>query len=84
LADAVLDAGVAAMSQLEAGDAVRHYSPSRVGYKSGVTPAVLGLKKRQGGTGVGTFAPADDPGAGRPGRKVEHAGELGQVSAVSF
>ena len=40
------------------------------------------LEQRQGGAGVGVLPSDDDPHPGRPGRQVEHAGDLHNVTVL--
>ena len=78
-ADAVLDAGAAAVAQLQDGDVVAVL----VGDKARVPVAVL-VEDRELRAGVRALAAADQPGALRPRGQIDPVGELGDPGAVTI
>ena len=77
-ADAVLDAGAAAVTQLQDGDVVAVL----VGEEARVPVAVL-VEDRELRAGVRTLAAADQPGALGPRGQIEPVGQLGDPRAVA-
>lgn len=77
-ADAVLDAGVAAVPQFQVGE----LAAFGVGEEAGDTESV-GVGEAELRAGVGAFLAQDQPGALRLGGQVDHAGDLGDPCSVA-
>jgi hypothetical protein len=78
-ADRVLDAGAAAVAQLEGSDV----GVLLVGDEGGVAVAGLAVEDRELGAGVRALAPDDQPRALGPARKVEAIGEPRDLGALA-
>lgn len=80
--DVVLDGGVSAVANLQelcgAAAGVRS-----VGEEDLVPQALVAVEQGQLGAGVRAFAPPGDAGAGRVTGEVDHAGQFGDLGAVS-
>ncbi len=76
-ADAVLDAGSAAVTQLQLGDVLAVL----VGEKARVPVAVL-VEDLKPSAGVRALAAADQPGSLGPRRQIDAVGQLGDPGAV--
>src|SRR5207245_880301 len=74
-ADAVLDPSMATVAGLQVGQVCVW----GVGQEDLVAPAVW-VEEGEMGTGMRLLPPDDGPGARRPGRQLEQAGELGHLS----
>lgn len=80
-ADAVLDAGVCAMADLQVLQGA--LAVGGVGEEDLVAHAFVQVEQRQLGTGVRGFTPDDDPGPVRVAGQVGHAGQLGDFRALA-
>jgi hypothetical protein len=81
-ADPVLGPGAAAVTLLEVGELTVTCSGWRVGREAGDAVPV-GVGEPQLRTGWRPFLAHNDPHPGRPARRVEQIGDLGQPGAVA-
>ncbi len=82
LADAVLDAGVLAVAQFQAGELTRYHRISGVGQEP-CDAVPVGIGERQLGAGMRAFFAQDQPGPSRPFRQVDQIGGLGHPGTVA-
>ena len=79
-ADRVLDAGPAAVAQLQGGDVLI----ALVGDEGGVAVAGLAVEDRELGAGMGTLAADDQPRALGPAREVDAIAQLRDLGALAL